>query len=303
MIFSWAFAGQFHHCPHSSAHLVCSSMCWLLDRCVIVLEELLKRLRQLIALGRYIYMSVKRPAAEVLQAGHAGGQGSEQLQRNLLLSRVNEVCTPIHSTAAISAIPISLDCRCGCVRSSSTGHVMMYEFQDTIKPWHSLRAPGVCLQEEGAGITLDAQVLGARSRLHTQGEEVVVVRAVPHQEGAWGLLAQQGAGLLATHSVPVEAALLQFAHGCKHHLVLCPRAEGLEAVGGQAHFALEGAAAHGAVKPAVRYHGALPAPCPAQPLLGLGVQGRGAVPARVRVQRGAATQNPELHCLLNIQKQ
>lgn len=248
-------------------------------------------------------MTVKRLTAEVLQAGQARGQRPEQFQWNLLSPRVDEVRTPIYAAVAIDTVHSGPDNRSGGSCSSGRGHIMVYKFQDAIKTWHSLRAPGVCLQKEGACITLDAQVLGASGRLHAQGEEVVVVGAVPHQEGARGLRAQKGACFLSAHSTPVEAALLQLAHGRQHHLILRPGAEGFVAVGGQAHSALEGAAAHGAVKPAVRYHGALLAPCPAQPPLGLGVQGRGAVPARAGVHRGAATQSPDHHCPLNIKKQ
>lgn len=178
----------------------------------------------------------------------------------------------------------------------------MDEFEDAIKARHRLLAPGVSLQEEGAGITLDAQVFGARCRFDAEREEVVVVRAVAHQEGARGLCAQQGAGLLPAHSAPVEAALLQFAHSREHHLILRPRTEGLVPVGGQGHAAFKGAAAHGAVKPTVRYHGALPAPCTARQPLVLGVQGRRAVPARVLMHRRAPTQRPELWHLFHIQK-
>lgn len=171
---------------------------------------------------------------------------------------------------------------------------MMDEFEDTIEARHHLFAPRVSLQEKGGGIALDAQVFGACGRFHTEREEVVMVRAVPHQEGAWGLGAQQSAGLLPAHGAPVEATLLQFAHSREHHLILLPRTEGLVPVGGQAHAAFKGAAAHGAVKPTMRYHGALPTPCTTRHPAVLGVQGRRAVPARVLVHRRAPTQSPEL---------
>lgn len=178
---------------------------------------------------------------------------------------------------------------------------MMDEFQDAIEARHRLLAPRVGLQEERAGVALDAQVFGAGARFDAEGEEVVVVRAVAHQEGTRGLSAQERAGLLPAHRAPVKAALLKFAHGREHHLILRLWTEGLVPVGGQAHAAFKGAAAHDAVKPAVRYHGALPTPCTARQPLVLGVQGRRAVPAGVLIHRRAPTQRPELRRLFHIQ--
>lgn len=179
---------------------------------------------------------------------------------------------------------------------------MMDEFEDAIEARHGLLAPRVGLQVEGDGVALDAQVFGASARFDAEREEVVGVWAVAHQEGARGFGAQQRAGLFPAHGAPVEAALLQFAHSRDHHLILRPRTEGLVPVGGQGHAAFKGAAAHGAVKPTVRYHGSLPTPCTARQPVVLGVQGRRAVPARVLMHRRAPTQRPELWHLFHIQK-
>ena len=96
----------------------------------------------------------------------------------------------------------------------------MDELEHAVKAGHLLGVARVRLQVKGAGVALDAQVLGARGSLDTEGEEVAVVRAVAHQEGAGGLGAEHGTGLLAPHGAPVEAALLELAHGRQHQLVL-----------------------------------------------------------------------------------
>lgn len=78
----------------------------------------------------------------------------------------------------------------------------------------------VCLQVKRSRITLDAQILGARRRLDTEGEQVSVVRTVPHKEGAGGLFCQHGIGLLSCDGTPVEATLLEFLESGEDHLVL-----------------------------------------------------------------------------------
>uniref|UniRef100_A0A8B9C0V8 CDP-diacylglycerol--glycerol-3-phosphate 3-phosphatidyltransferase n=1 Tax=Anser brachyrhynchus TaxID=132585 RepID=A0A8B9C0V8_9AVES len=127
----------------------------------------------------------------------------------------------------------------------------MDQLEHAVEAGHGLAAAGVALQGEAAALALDAQVLGARLRLDAEGEEVPLVRAVPDEEGAGRLGAQQQVGLAARHRAPVEAALLQLAHGVHHELVLALGAERLEAQAG-----VEGAAHPGGGELAVGDHGA-----------------------------------------------
>ena len=131
----------------------------------------------------------------------------------------------------------------------------MDQLEDAVKVGDSQYTFRVCLQEKRGRIALDAQVLGARRRLDTEGEEMAVVRAVPDEEAAGGLGGQHGVGLLATDGAPVESTLLEFVQVGEHQLVLQLGAEGLVTVG-QPHVGVERAAAHDGVKLAVGYHGA-----------------------------------------------
>ena len=195
-------------------------------------------------------MTVDRLPAEVLQGGHPRRQGPQELQGDLLGGRVDEV-------GGAGPVPAG--------RPSLGGHVMVHQLEHAVETGHRLRALGVRLQEEGAGVALDAEVLGARRRLDAEGEEVAVVGAVADEEGAGRLGAQQAVGLFAADGSPVEAALLELAHGAQDQLVLHLGAEGLEAVGREPHAGFEGAAAHRGVKLAVGYHGAAPAPQTTRP--------------------------------------
>ena len=87
---------------------------------------------------------------------------------------------------------------------------------------------------------------------------MAVVRAVPDEEGAGGLGRQHGVGLLPGDGAPVEAALLQLVERGQDHLVLRLGVKRLVVVR-QPHVGVQKAAAHGVVKLAVSYHGAVPA--------------------------------------------
>lgn len=134
----------------------------------------------------------------------------------------------------------------------------MDQLEDTVKVGNRLNVLRVCLQVKRGRVTLDAQVLGARRRLDTEGEQVPVVRAVPDQERAGGLGRQHGVGLLPGDGAPVEATLLELVERGEDHLVLRLGGEGLVTVR-QPHAGVQEAAAHCGVKLAVSYHGAVPA--------------------------------------------
>lgn len=182
-------------------------------------------------------MSVHSLPAQVLQAGQGEGEGLDQLQGNLLHPAVDVV--------GAASVPFAL------------GHVVMNQLEDAIKMGSRLDVLGVRLQVERGRVAEDAQVLGARRRLDAEGEQVLVVGAVPDEEGAVGLRGQHEVGLLARHGPPVEAALLQLAHRGQHHLVLRLGAESLVEVR-QPHAGFQEAAAHCVVKLAVSYHGSVP---------------------------------------------
>lgn len=186
-------------------------------------------------------MSIHRFPAQVLQGGQATGQRSDELQRDFLPSRENVIHT---STASV---PFALR------------HVVMNQFEDTVKVGNGLNVLRVCLQVKRGGVTLDAQVLGARRRLDAEGEQVSVVRTVPHEEGPAGLGRQHGVGLLPRDGTPVEATLLQLVQRGEDHLVLRLGGERFVTVR-QPHVGIQGAAAHCEVKLAVSYHGAVPKP-------------------------------------------
>lgn len=133
----------------------------------------------------------------------------------------------------------------------------MDQLEDAVKVGHGVNVLGVRLQVEGRGVTLDAQVLGARRRLDAEGEQVPVVGAVPDEERADGLVRQHGVGVLAGDGGPVEAALLELVEGGEDHLVLGLGGERLVALR-KPHAGVQEAAAHRGVKLAESYHGAVP---------------------------------------------
>lgn len=133
----------------------------------------------------------------------------------------------------------------------------MDQLEDAVKVGDRLNVLRVCLQVKRGRVTLDAQVLGARRRLDTEGEQVSVVGAVPDEERARCLARQHGVGLLPSDGAPVEATLLEFVEGGEDHLVLRFGGESLVTVW-QPHAGVQEAAAHCGVKLAVSYHGALP---------------------------------------------
>lgn len=186
-------------------------------------------------------MPVDSLTAEVLQRGDAGGERAAEHQRDLLSTRVNVVGA------------FGVQGPSGLLGPGAGGgrHVVVHQLQHAVEAGHGLAAARVALQREAAALALDAQVLGARLRLDAEGEEVPLVRAVPDEEGAGGLGAQQHIGLATRHRAPVEAALLQLAHGVHHQLVLALRAERLEAQAG-----VQGAAHPGGGELAVGDHGA-----------------------------------------------
>lgn len=173
-----------------------------LDRSIILLEELLKRMRKLVSFRRNLHMSVNCFPTKVLQGGQVTGERSDELQRDLFTSRVNV----IHISTA--SVPFALR------------HIVMDQFEDTVKVGNRLNVLRVCLQVKRSCITLNAQILGARRCLDTEGEQMSVVRTVPHQEGARGLSCQHGIGLLSCNGTPVEATLLELVESGEDHLVL-----------------------------------------------------------------------------------
>lgn len=184
-------------------------------------------------------MAVDCFPAQVLQSGQAAGQRFDELQRDLLPSGVDVV------DAAAVRVPFAL------------GHVEVDQLEDAVKVGSRLDVFRVRLKVKGCGVALDAQVLGARRRLHAEGEQVPVVRAVPNEEGAGGLGRQHGVGLLPGDGAPVEAALLQLVERSQDHLVLRLGAERLVVVR-QPHAGVQEAAAHCVIKLAVSYHGSVP---------------------------------------------
>lgn len=186
-------------------------------------------------------MPVDSLAAEVLQRGDAGGERAAEHQRDLLSTRVNVVGA------------LGMQGPSGLLGPGAGGgrHVVVHQLQHAVEAGHGLAAARVALQREAAALALDAQVLGARLRLDAESEEVPLVRAVPDEEGAGRLGAQQHVCFAARHRAPVEAALLQLAHGVHHQLVLALGAERLEAQAG-----VQGAAHPGGGELAVGDHGA-----------------------------------------------
>lgn len=211
-----------------------------LDRRIVLLEELLQRMRKLVSFRRNVRMSIDRFPAQVLQGGQAAGERFDELQGDLLSSRVNVEHIPTAS------VPLAL------------GHVVMDQFQDAVKVGNRLNVLCVRLQVKRRRVTLHTQVLGARRRFDAEREQVSVVRAVPDEEGAGGLGRQHGVGLLPVDGTPVEATLLELVERGEHHLVLRLGGERLIALR-QPHVGVHGAAAHRGVKLAVSYHGAVPA--------------------------------------------
>lgn len=184
-------------------------------------------------------MSVNCFPTKVLQGGQVTGERSDELQRDLLTSRENVIHIPTAS------VPFALR------------HIVMDQFEDTVKVWNRLNVLRVCLQVKRSCVTLNTQIFGARRCLDTEGEQMSIVRAVPHQEGARGLSCQHGIGLLSCNGTPVEAALLELVESGEDHLVLRLGGESLVTVR-QPHVGIHEAAAHCGIKLAVSYHGAVP---------------------------------------------
>lgn len=184
-------------------------------------------------------MSVHCFPTKVLQGGQVTGERSDEFQGDLLTSRVNV----IHVSTA--SVPFALR------------HIVMDQFEDTVKVGDRLDVLRVCLQVKRSCITLDAQIFGARRCLDTEGEQMAVVRTVPHKEGACGLSCQHGIGLLPCNGTPVEATLLELVESGEDHLVLRLGGESLVTVR-QPHVGVQEAAAHCGIKLAVSYHGAVP---------------------------------------------
>ncbi len=157
-------------------------------------------------------MSIDSLPAEMLQGGHYARKGSQQLQRDLLVLREDVVRVP--------RVP----------DGQRRGHVVMDELQHAVEARHRLHALGFCLKVKGLVVALYPQILGARISLKAEREEVLVVRAVPHQKGPTGLHAQQVNGVSPADGAPVEAALLEHPDGVLHHLKLQLRGEGLVTV-------------------------------------------------------------------------
>lgn len=134
----------------------------------------------------------------------------------------------------------------------------MDQLEDAVKVGNRLNVLRVCLQKKRGCVTLDAQVLGARCRLDTEGKQVPFVGAVPDQERASGFGCQHGVGLLPCDGAPVEATFLELVERPEDHLVLRLGGESLVTVR-QPHVGVQEAAAHCVVKLAVSYHGAVPA--------------------------------------------
>lgn len=211
-----------------------------LDGSIILLEELLQRVRELVSFRGNVQMSIDCFPAQMLQGRKSVGERFYELQRDLLPSRVNIVDIPTAS------VPFALH------------HVEMDQLEDTVKVGNRLNVLGVCLQEKGCRVTLDAQVLGARRRLDTEGEQVPVVGAVPEEERPGCLDRQNIVGILPGDGAPVEVTLLEFVESGEDHLVLRLGGESLVKVR-QPHVGVQEAAAHCGVKLAVSYHGAVPA--------------------------------------------
>lgn len=184
-------------------------------------------------------MSIYCFPAQMLQGGQTTGERFDELQGDLFPSRVDVVDIP---TASVP---------------SALRHVVMNQLEHTVKVWDKANVLLVCLQVKRGRVALDAQVLGARRRLDTEGEEVSVVRAVPDQEGAGSLCRQHGVGILPRDRAPVEATLLELVQSVEDHLVLHLGGERFVTVR-QPHAGVQGAAAHRGVKLAVSYHGAVP---------------------------------------------
>lgn len=196
-------------------------------------------MRKLVSFRRNVQVSIDCFPAQMLQRGQTTGQRFDELQGDLLPSRVDVVSIPTAS------VPFALR------------HIVMDQLEDAVKVRNRLNVFRVRLQKKRRRVTLDAEVLGSGHRLDAEGEQVTVVRAVPDQEGAGGLGCQHGVGLLSIDGAPVEATLLEFVERGKDHLVLRFRAKSLVTVR-QPHVGVQVAAAHGGVKLAVSYHGAVP---------------------------------------------
>lgn len=210
-----------------------------LDRSVILLQELLQGMRKLVSFGRNLYVSVDCFPTKVLQGAQVTGERSDELQGDLLTSRENVIHIPTAS------VPFALR------------HIVMDQFEDAVKMGNGLNVLRVCLQVKRSCITLNAQIFGARRCLDTEGEQMSIVRAVPHQEGARALGCQHSIGILSCDGPPVEATLLELVESGEDHLVLCLGGESLVTLR-QPHFGIHEAAAHCGIKLAVSYHGAVP---------------------------------------------
>lgn len=185
-------------------------------------------------------MSIDCFPAQMLQGGHAVGERFDELQRDLLPTGVNVVDIPTVD------VPFILK------------HVEINQLEDAVKVGNRLNVFRVSLQVKRVHVTFDTKVLGARCCLDTEGEQVLVVRAVTDQKSAHLLIRQHGIGILASDGAPVEATLLELLKCGQDHLILVVAGERFVMVR-QPHVGVQGAAAHHGVKLAVSYHGAVPA--------------------------------------------
>lgn len=99
-----------------------------LDRSVILLEEVLQIMRKLVSFGRNVQMSIDGFPAQVLQSGHAAGERSDELQRDLLPTAVNVVDIPTLN------VPFILS------------HVEMNQLENAVKVGNRLNVLRVSLQ-------------------------------------------------------------------------------------------------------------------------------------------------------------
>lgn len=185
-------------------------------------------------------MSIHCFPAQMLQGGHAVGERSDELQGDLLPAGVNVVDIP----TVIVLFTLT--------------HVEINQLENAVKVGNGLNVFRVSLQVKRVHVTFNTEVLGARYRLDTEGEQVLVVGAVTDQKGAHLLIRQHGIGIPAGDGAPVEAALLELLKCGQDHVILVSAGERFVMVR-QPHVGAREAAAHHGVKLAVSYHGAVPA--------------------------------------------
>lgn len=101
-------------------------------------------------------------------------------------------------------------------------HVVLQQLEEAVE------ALAAAVQVEAAGLEVHADACGARSHLHTEGEEAVPLAAVAHQEGAHGLGAQPLVRPVHAQRPPVEAAGVEERAGAGDAPVVGVRAERAE---------------------------------------------------------------------------